>query len=69
MKILDTAVKHRTFDDMWMLMGKTPDYENSYRHRGEDGKMTTWTPDIWVILDVKADKNKLRMKKGKTITQ
>lgn len=65
MKILETALKHRAYDDMWMLLGKTPDYENSYRHRNEDNKMTTLTPDIWIILDVQADRNKLRMKKGK----
>lgn len=64
MKILETAVRHRVFDDMWMLMAKVPDYDNTYRYRNEDNRMVSWTPEIWIVLDVKADKNKLR--RGKT---
>lgn len=67
MRIFETEIKHRAYDDMWMLMARVPDYENSYRHRNEENRMVTWTPDMWIIIDVKSDKNHLRLhKKGKT---
>lgn len=65
MKILETTLRHREFDNSWMLMGKVPDYDNSYRHKNEDGKMVTLTPTMWIILDVNKDKNKLRRRKRK----
>lgn len=63
MKVLETAIRHRTYDDMWMMMAKVPDYENAYRFRNEEQKWTTLTPSIWIIVDVKPDKNNLRTKK------
>jgi hypothetical protein len=67
MKILQTEIRHRVFDDMWMLMGQVPDYDNIYRYRNEDQKMTSLIPTIWIILDVHFDRNKLRLKKRKTL--
>ena len=66
MKILEAEIKQRSFDGMWMLMVKTPDYENIYKYRNEEGKLTTYTPHVWIIADVKRDKNQLRIKKGKS---
>lgn len=63
MKILETTIRHRAFDDMWMMLARVPDYENAYRHRNEEQKWTTYTPDLWIIVDVKSDKNNLRLKK------
>lgn len=63
-KILETEVKHRKFDDVWMLYGKILDHDNTYRYRNEEGRMVSYVPEMWIILDVKSDKNKLR-KKGK----
>lgn len=66
MKILETAPKRREYDDMWMLMGKIPDYDNTYRYLDEDNRMTSYTPNVWIILDVKSDKDQLRIKRGTT---
>jgi hypothetical protein len=63
MKIFETAQKQREYDGMWMLLGRVPDYENSYKHRGEDGKWTTLTPSTWIIMDVKSNKADLRSRK------
>jgi hypothetical protein len=66
MKILETAIRQRTFDGMWMLLIKTLDYDNTYRYRGEDDKFTSWTPTMWIIADVKSEKEQLRFKKERT---
>ena len=60
MKIIETHIKKREFDNQWMLMGKVPDLENSYRHRNEEGRMVTLVPNMWIILDVNEEKNKLK---------
>ena len=59
MKVHDIFVKQRGYDNLYMLLGKVLDYNNSYYHKNEADKYTTFVPYMWIILDVKSTEDQL----------
>lgn len=52
MKILETSVKKRAYDNKLMELSLVPDYDNTYYYNDNYGHKVSFTPTKWIITKV-----------------
>lgn len=52
MKILETQIVQREFDQRWEKLARVLDRENTYHYVNENGIRSTLIPEKWITLEV-----------------
>lgn len=52
MKVLETCVKRRAYDNKLMELSMIPDYDNTYYYLDNYGHRVSHTPTKWIITKV-----------------